>query len=139
MIGDKHVVQCSILGVPAFRHYGTEIANGAIVDNSWRYGYRRVDSLAEMAGGRPTWVEESNATLEQRLEAARRAESMIGHCYAYSLLGNNCEHFANWCRTGVAFSQQVIDGLRTILGAALMAAGVILLAAGFSAARAAEA
>lgn len=89
------MVQCSILGVPAFRHFGTEIANGAIVDNSWRYGYRRIDSLAEMARGRPMWVEESDATMEQRLEAARRAESMIGHCYAYSLLRNNCEHFAN--------------------------------------------
>jgi len=50
----------------------------------------------------------------------------------YSLLWNNCEHLANWCATGVAFSQQVIEGLRRILGAALILAGACLAWAGFA-------
>ena len=57
-----------------------------------------------------------------------RATSRIGeHCY--SLTGNNCEHFANWCATGVAISHQVIEFFRmlaAIAKAALTAAAVAL-------------
>jgi len=39
-------------------------------------------------------------------EIIARATSRIGE-QNYSLLGNNCEHFVNWCRTGQADSRQV--------------------------------
>ena len=131
MIGDTHVAQCIILGWPAFLHYGTEIADGAIVENTWLHGCRRVDLLADFARGRETWVRPSNATMQQREESTRRAEFRIGH-HDYALLLNNCEHLANWCATGFAFSQQVLDGLRKILGGALMLAGACLAWAGFA-------
>ncbi len=35
-----------------------------------------------------------------------RARSRIGEA-EYTVWGNNCEHFARWCRTGLAFSEQV--------------------------------
>jgi hypothetical protein len=35
-----------------------------------------------------------------------RAESRLG-CTDYDLWGNNCEHFAVWCKTGLAHSTQV--------------------------------
>jgi Lecithin retinol acyltransferase len=124
VIGDTHVTQCTIFGWPAFLHFGTEIADGAIVENTLRYGYRRLDSHADFTRGRVTWVRPSNATAEERTEAARRAESKVGH-RAYNLFWNNCEHFANWCATGLAFSQQVIEVARRVLGAAFMLAGVI--------------
>jgi hypothetical protein len=129
MIGDTHIAQCSILGWPAFLHYGTEITDGAIVENTWLQGCRRVDSLTEFARGRPIWVRPSDATMEERIESVRRAESKIG-CRDYSLLWNNCEHHANWCASGVAFSQQVIEGLRKILGAAFTLVGACLAWAG---------
>ena len=66
-----------------------------------------------------TWVRPSDATAEQRAETARRAESRIGE-RAYNLLWNNCEHFANWCATGIAWSQQVLVALRKIIGAVLL-------------------
>lgn len=132
VIGDTHVAQCTILGWPAYRHFGTEIADGAIVENTLRHGYRRLDSHEDFARGRKTWVLPSNATVEARAEAARRAESKIGH-RAYNLLWNNCEHFANWCVTGIAFSQQVIETARRVLGAVFMLAGAFLSWAGLAA------
>jgi|GEM_PF-3948921 len=52
-------------------------------------------------------------------------ESKIGH-RAYSLLWNNCEHFASWCSTGLAGSRQVTDVARRVPGAAFMLAGPVL-------------
>ena len=129
VIGDTHVAQCTILGHPAFRHFGTEIADGAIVENTLRHGYRRLESRPAFARGRMTWVQPSAATAEERVEAARRAESKIGQ-HAYNLFWNNCEHFASWCATGIAVSQQVIEGMRKVLGAISMLAGAFLAWAG---------
>ena len=42
----------------------------------------------------------------------RRAMSRIGE-QNYNLLFNNCEHFANWCKTGRHRSGQVEDWLHT--------------------------
>ena len=39
-------------------------------------------------------------------ETVERAKSRLGES-GYGLLGNNCEHFAYWCKTGVKFSNQV--------------------------------
>lgn len=38
----------------------------------------------------------------------QRAESRIGE-QQYQLLTNNCEHFANWCKTGQSESQQLLE------------------------------
>ena len=54
-----------------------------------------------------------------------RAESRIGE-HRYSLTGNNCEHFANWCATGVAISHQVIEFLATLAGLMMAAAAALL-------------
>jgi hypothetical protein len=129
VIGDTHVAQCTILGRPAFRHFGTEIADGAIVENTLRHGYRRLEPHAAFARDRMTWVLPSAATAEERAEAARRAESKIGQ-RAYNLFWNNCEHFASWCATGIAVSQQVIVGMRKVRGAISMLAGGFLAWAG---------
>lgn len=39
-------------------------------------------------------------------ETIRRAKSRLGEA-DYNLVSNNCEHFAMWCKTGVAESSQV--------------------------------
>ncbi|CAF0903219.1 unnamed protein product [Rotaria sordida] len=39
-------------------------------------------------------------------ETLKRAFSQLGK-RGYSLLGNNCEHWARWCRTGEHYSEQV--------------------------------
>ena len=43
-----------------------------------------------------------------------RARSKIGH-KGYNLVNNNCEHFALWCKTGLAMSSQVEDILALFL------------------------
>ena len=48
---------------------------------------------------------QSLPTEEEQLIILRRAYSQIGH--PYHLLIANCEHFANWAATGVAYSEQV--------------------------------
>ncbi|UJR25205.1 hypothetical protein I4U23_006557 [Adineta vaga] len=40
-------------------------------------------------------------------ETLRRAFSQLGK-RGYSLIGNNCEHWARWCRTGEHYSEQII-------------------------------
>jgi len=47
-------------------------------------------------------------------ETVARARSRIGES-SYSLLKNNCEHFAIWCKTGVSESLQVSGMLQTLL------------------------
>lgn len=39
-------------------------------------------------------------------ETVKRAYSRLGE-KSYNLIGNNCEHFAIWCKTGIAESYQV--------------------------------
>ena len=50
-------------------------------------------------------------------EIVERAISRIGE-KNYSLLGNNCEHFVNWCRTGQADSRQVDRTMRRLASCA---------------------
>ena len=56
--------------------------------------------------------------LEDRLyvikyDMYRSAEDVVGRARSrlreneYSIFGNNCEHFALWCKTGISVSQQV--------------------------------
>jgi len=40
-------------------------------------------------------------------ETLQRAFSQLGK-RGYSLIGNNCEHWARWCRTGEHYSEQII-------------------------------
>ncbi len=47
-------------------------------------------------------------------ETVERARSKIGE-KSYSLVNNNCEHFALWCKTGIAISGQVEDVLSLFL------------------------
>jgi hypothetical protein len=50
-----------------------------------------------------------------------RAESKLG-TGDYDLFGRNCEHFASWCVTGEATSDQVGRNVRLALGALSMVA-----------------
>lgn len=47
-------------------------------------------------------------------ETVKRAYSRIGE-QKYSLLSNNCEHFALWCKTGIAVSSQVRNFVEAVI------------------------
>lgn len=57
----------------------------------------------------------------------RRAESRLGE-RAYSLLLNNCEHFARWCRTGRHESRQVRRAVKAV-GYLCVAGGIVAVGA----------
>lgn len=53
------------------------------------------------------WKIKGQYTLNQRSEIVSRAFSKLDTDFGgYSPANNNCEHFANWCRTGYKISKQ---------------------------------
>ena len=47
----------------------------------------------------------------------------------YDLFGNNCEHFAYWCKTGLKRSRQVRRATRAAAGAGALIVTTLLTAA----------
>ena len=134
MYGDMHMTGRKALGLVPYRHFGIEMPSGGICENS--LPGIRVVPFADFARGGPTTIQNPGASPAERAQAVQRAGSRIGE-HRYHLTGNNCEHFANWCATGVAISHQVIEFLAT-LAQLMMAAAAALLAVTVIRAAAAE-
>jgi hypothetical protein len=58
------------------------------------------------AGGREVRIVAHSSSPYSPQEIVRRARSRLSE-NDYRLLTNNCEHFCNWCRSGVSHSAQV--------------------------------
>jgi hypothetical protein len=90
-----------------YSHHGIDCGDGSVIHH---VGPRRTRVIAR------TSLEEFAAASQVRVraydrrvsadEAIRNAESRLGS-RDYSLVRNNCEHFAAWCCTGRATSAQV--------------------------------
>jgi Lecithin retinol acyltransferase len=61
--------------------------------------------MSQFAAGRPVRIVDLGASFHRPSEIVRRARSRIGED-DYRLLTNNCEHFCNWCVSGVSRSAQ---------------------------------
>ena len=125
MYGDEHVVPRAFLGLILCRHYGIELPDGTMCENS--PAGVRVVGFADFARGRPSRVANPDASPHVRALAVQRAMSRVGE-RRYSLSGNNCEHFANWCATGIAVSQQVIAWISSFFRIALAAGALFTIA-----------
>ncbi len=108
-----------------FLHHGIDLGDGSVAHYLEGRSILR-SSLEDFSRGATvnvvnhTQASPSGVTL-------RRAMSRIGE-QRYNLLFNNCEHFANWCKTGRHRSNQVEDWMQTSsLGA--LALGQIIPAA----------
>jgi hypothetical protein len=121
-------VRREFLGVVPYRHHGVELPGGRIAENS-PPGVRIV-SFGDFARGRPTEIVSSGMSPAERDQAVERALSRVGE-RAYPLGGWNCEHFASWCATGVAYSAQVAAVAAAFLAflKAVVVAGAAVLAA----------
>lgn len=95
----------------AFAHHGIYVGGGNVV----HYGalacrFRRAPveevSLAFFAHGHALFVRAHTASRFDCQEVTERARSRLGE-NRYSLLGNNCEHFCEWCVHGISRSLQV--------------------------------
>jgi len=123
MYGDVHLVGRAFLRLVPYTHFGVEMQGGGICENSLP-GIRIV-SAADFARGGTTRVRNPDATPQERARAVERAASRIGE-RRYSLTSNNCEHFANWCATGVAVSYQVIEAVAAFFRMLIAAAAAFL-------------
>lgn len=91
-----------------YTHHGIDCGDGSVIHYVGPRGsLRRVARTPreEFAAGAQILVRQHDRHLGAE-EAVRNAESRLG-CSGYSLVRNNCEHFAAWCCTGSARSSQV--------------------------------
>lgn len=111
--GDHLFVDCA-----GYSHHGIDYGEGRVIHfdshlwrkmlGKWHEAFRpqvREVSWNEFSQGRPVFVR-CYTQQEDTTIVINRARSRIGEMN-YDLWNNNCEHFAVWCKTGVAESTQV--------------------------------
>jgi hypothetical protein len=94
-----------------YTHHGVYVGDGQVVhysglSGSWQCGPVEEVSVARFSAGREVRIIGHPTSVFSSEEIARRARSRLGE-NDYRLLTNNCEHFCNWCSTGVSHSRQV--------------------------------
>lgn len=96
-----------------YTHHGIYIGEGRVIHYTGDALNKRGASIREtslhefLGGGTESAVEVVKyGRCDQYDVVINRAKSRLGE-NGYSLFGNNCEHFAFWCKTGRAHSDQV--------------------------------
>ncbi len=94
-----------------YNHHGLYVGRGRVVHYSglsgfWQCGPVEEVSLSRFANGRPVRIVDHLEAQYSPEEIVRRARSRLGE-NDYRLLTNNCEHFCNWCLSGISRSAQV--------------------------------
>ena len=107
-----------------YKHYGIYIGEGQVIHFAGPKGHETDPALADVIQTSLKdflkqdllCVQENNGKKPLPVsEVVQRAKPRLGKCKGtYNLAGNNCEHFANWCRYGTNESQQV-DAVATCL------------------------
>jgi hypothetical protein len=98
---------------------GGRVVHYSGLSGVWQCGPVEEVSLSRFANGHPVRVVSHPESHYSPREIVRRARSRLGES-DYRLLTNNCEHFCNWCLSGVSRSAQVEGRLQLplrILGA----------------------
>jgi len=110
-----------------FNHHGIDLGDGTVAHYLEGRSILR-SSIEEFCAGQTFSVIVHKNASKNGL-TLRRAMSRLGE-QRYNLLFNNCEHFANWCKTGRHRSNQIEDWLKkSSFGA--MAIGQLVPAAFF--------
>lgn len=105
--GDQIYVMRPFVGLNGvYEHHGIDCGDGTVIH------YQKTDvatirrtSMATFAAGNPVFLKRQPVSYIPDL-VLERAESRLGE-QRYNLLTNNCEHFANWCKTGGNESEQL--------------------------------
>ena len=87
-----------------FNHHGIDLGDGTVAHYLEGKKILR-SSIEEFSNGEAIKIIHHKNPLSQRI-TIRRAMSRLGE-QNYNLLFNNCEHFANWCKTGYHKSPQI--------------------------------
>jgi hypothetical protein len=99
-----------------YDHHGVYVGHGQVVHYSglsgfWQCGPVEEVPLARFVNGHRVRVVDHVESQYSPDEIVRRARSRLGE-NDYRLLTNNCEHFCNWCLSGVSRSAQVENRLQ---------------------------
>ncbi|HHP7231988.1 MAG TPA: lecithin retinol acyltransferase family protein [Xenococcaceae cyanobacterium] len=90
-----------------YQHHGIDCGDGTVIH------YRKPSEVVERTS-LVTFSRGNSISVKHYTQGfcfvpevvVNRAESRLGEA-KYNLLFNNCEHFANWCKTGISDSKQV--------------------------------
>jgi hypothetical protein len=103
-------------------HHGVYVGSGRVMHYAglsgglWQCGPVEEVSLRQFGRGNAIQMVEHTTCAYTPEEIVRRARARLGE-NDYRLLTNNCEHFCNWCVSGVSHSAQVRQPLRLPLRA----------------------
>jgi len=131
--GDHLFIDC-----PGYSHHGIDCGDGRVIhfdSHLWRkvlgklhedfHPRVREASWSEFSRGRPVFIRCYVDSDDARV-VIERARGRTGETQ-YDLWNNNCEHFAVWCKTGVAESTQVKAAVQASrpFGKGLAAAAIV--------------
>jgi len=101
-----------------YKHYGVYAGDGKVIHFAPLTGKEikaenavvHETTLGNFLKGGILKIDNKTKAMFPRPEIVERARSQIG-TKSYNLAFYNCEHFANWCKTGVYESDQVNDAI----------------------------
>jgi len=111
MNADRYYGQHLVVARLGYTHHGLGVGSGNVIHYSGladglESGPVCLVSLKTFAGGSEIVIKTHRKRRYSRMISIQRAKSRLGED-AYSLYGNNCEHFVEWCITGDHSSPQV--------------------------------
>lgn len=126
MNSDKYYGQHLVVGRVGYTHHGLGIGTGKVIHysglaNGLESGPVCIVSLKTFSGDSQIQIKVHKNRRYPRMISIKRAKSRLGED-AYSLYGNNCEHFVEWCITGDHSSEQVDRALPVVAKMATMGA-----------------
>lgn len=108
--GDQIYVMRPLVGMDGvYEHHGIDCGDGTVIHYSKAGEVATVarTSYEAFSWGKPVFVKPYSTSYVPDV-VIDRAESRLGE-QQYNLLSNNCEHFANWCKTGRSESYQLAE------------------------------
>lgn len=122
-----------------FTHHGIYVGNDEVIHFCKDQGVGIISKtgLSDFAKGENVEIHEQKANYSP-YEIVQRAESKLGQ-KEYNCLFNNCEQFANWCRTGVHESKQAENASSGGLGGVATGGAVVVTTSAIASAAAAGA
>ncbi|SHE67825.1 lecithin retinol acyltransferase family protein [Acidocella aminolytica] len=116
-----------------YTHHGIYIGDGLVIHYSGlahdlKPGMVEVTKFSDFRGNQLVWVRPHPNAPHHGEQIVKRARSRLGED-GYSVFGNNCQHFVNWCIYGKHESSQVDWGVG---GLVAVATGLISQLANFA-------
>ncbi|MBW4657872.1 MAG: lecithin retinol acyltransferase family protein [Drouetiella hepatica Uher 2000/2452] len=108
--GDQIYVMRPLAGMDSvYEHHGIDCGDGTVIHYYKGSGEPIISrtTMETFAMGSPVYPYKTSVSFIPDL-VMERAESRLGE-RQYNLVTNNCEHFANWCKTGRNVSQQLLN------------------------------